>query len=459
MRKFRRIMLVLIASGLIVSLTMIIPAGAASSQKGDVKVMDAELVYAETDSVGTIEKVQVVDWVSLSGDGTVNVREDKGFSGSSKFQGVHGFATPKVEGDQIVWGDLTSKGDAQAIASTQFSKEMVDQAKAKIPLDLHYTYTLDGKKVNPEDITGQSGHFKMELTMTNKSKEKSTVEYKDPDTGQMKQTEVETYLPMVIAPYDWYFDNKVFHNLTADETGVVFFFPDFYQVGWSIPLFPPATKESDTISIEADVTDFRMPVLTLPVAFVFPKTNQIDPLPTFKAGFEQLYGGIKQVDQGIGDTTTTNTLLNGITQVDSGLQQMASTSVGLPYAKANIDSQLIPGVDSLITSGVGSAGAPGTLLYGINESTAGLNAFSAGIGSATGDGTLLYGMNELKTGLDTTKSALGSLITGVAGIIGGLNNPSGVPHPGGAAACAIDPGRHRTGRGYLRVPHEYYYIL
>jgi len=407
MRKLRRILLVLIASGLIVSLTMIIPAGAASSQKGDVKVMDAELVYAETDSVGSIANVQVVDWVSLNGDGTVNVREDKEFSGSSKFQGVHGFATPKVEGDQIVWGDLTSKGDAQAIASTQFSKEMVNQAKAKIPLDLHYTYTLDGKKVNPEDITGQSGHFKMELTMTNQSKEKSTVEYKDPDTGQLKKTEVETYLPMVIAPYDWYFDNKVFHNLTADETGIVFFFPDMYQVGWSIPLFPPATAESNTIFVEADVTDFRMPVLTLPVAFLFPKTNQIDQLPQFKAGFEQLYGGVKQVDQGIGDTTTANTLLNGITQVDSGLQQMASTSVGLPYAKANLDNLLIPGVGEA-AAGIGSTSAPNTLLYGASQSLAGLQSLATGLGNPGQAGTLLDGLAQMQAGLQKMQTAIGS---------------------------------------------------
>ncbi|OFW56616.1 MAG: hypothetical protein A2W01_10100 [Candidatus Solincola sediminis] len=407
MRKFRRILLVLIASGLIISLTMIIPAGAASSSKGDVKVMDAELVYAETDSVGTIEKVQIVDWVSLDGEGTVNVKEKKDLTGNMKFQGVHGFATPKVEGDQIVWGDLTSKGNAQGIASTQLSKEMVEQVKDKIPLDVHYTYTLDGKKVSPEDITGQSGHFKMELTLTNKSKEKSVVEVEDPDTGEMVKTEVETYLPMVIVPYDWYFDNQVFHNLTSDETGITFFFPDFYQVGWSIPLFPPATEASNTIWVEADVTDFRMPVLTLPVAFLFPKTNQRDPLPEFKAGLELLYGGVKQLDEGVGDPATNPSLLYGITKVDQGLQQMADTSAGLPFAKSNLDGQIIPGVEE-IAAGMGSTTTPNTLLYGASQSLAGLQSMATGIGNPGQANTLLDGLAQMQAGLQTMQAGIGS---------------------------------------------------
>lgn len=447
MRKIRRILLVLIASGLIISLTMIIPAGAVTSQKDDVKIFDAELVFAETDSAGSIANIQVVDWVSLSGHGTVNVKEEKSFEGSSSFQGVQGFTKPKVEGDQIVWGDLTAHSDVNAIASTQFTEAMVTEAKTRIPLGIHYSYTLDGKKVTPEEITGKSGHFRLELTLTNNSEEKSIVEVKDPNTGELKKTEVTTYLPIVISPYDWYFDNKVFHNLKSDETGLTFFFPDFYQVGWSIPLFPPATERSTKIWVEADVTNFRMPTLTLPVAFLFPETNQIDTLPQFKAGLDQLYGGVKQVDEGIGDPSAENTLLWAMTQIDGALQQMASTSEGVPVAQAAIDTQMIPGVEQMyagtdtllwadsqvadgllsMSMGIGDAASPNTLLNALALTKAGLEEMAAGIGSATTPDTLLYAASQVTGGLGTVKTgaqqiSAGLGTTGTANtVIWGLN--------------------------------------
>ena len=131
--------------------------------------------------------------------------------------------------------------------------------------------------------------------MKNTSKEKREVEYEDPATGQMKKGEVDVYLPLVILPYDWYFDNKVFFNLECDETGIIVPMPDFYNVGWSIPLFPPATEESHTIWVAADVKNFKMPPLTLSVNFVFPHTNQSNPLELLGPAIKQVYGGVKQL--------------------------------------------------------------------------------------------------------------------------------------------------------------------
>lgn len=417
----------LVASILVVSLSMILPAGAQSPER-DVTIYNQELVLCDTNGIGEIEKVRVFDWVSLSGDGTVEVRKEKTFGGDvGRWQGVHGFTTPVVEDGYIVWKDLSVDGNRNVLAGTELSgDEALEETRMKIPIEIYYEYWFDEdpedsvpaeKIADPAKITGKSGHFRMECTMTNTSAETTEVEYEDPETGEMIETEVETYLPCVIAPYDFYFDNTVFYNLEADPTGIVFYMPDFYQVGWSVPLFPPATEASHTIWVEADVKNFRLPPFTLPVAFIFPETNQTDPTALFKSGLEMLYDGVKELGtgledavEGVGSQGTPDTLLYGISQVDSGLSQLASASEGLPAAAAAIDSQLIPGVDQL-RAGIGSETTPDTLLYADALAIQGLQGISAGIGDAGADGTLLYAMAAIQAGLNDMLAGIGSAST------------------------------------------------
>jgi hypothetical protein len=435
MRKMKRFLLVILAAALVISLTMILPAGAATTRSADVKVLDQELVLCETNSWGEIIDVQVVNWLGLSGNGTVDVKKQKSFSENSEWQGVEGFTTPTDEGDYITWKGLNVDGNSNMVAATKLSSDMKNEAKTRIPLKLEYTYWLDGQKVKVEDITGKSGHFKMELKMTNTSREKTKVKVKDPDTGKTIETTAETYLPIVIAPYDWYFDNTVFFNLETDPTGIVFPMPEFYQTGWSIPLFPPATTDTDTIWVEADVKNFHMPNLTLPVAFVFPQTNQTDLVSAFKSGFEDLYSGVKQlqdgiqqkvINEGLGDTSMPTTLIGGMALVDDGLQQMAGAA-GIPQMKTPLDEQLIPGVASAaegagalaagtdvvsagletIYAGIGASTTPNTLLYAMNAMEEGLNESAAGIGSSSTPGTLLYAANAIIGGLAAIRAGVG----------------------------------------------------
>ena len=418
MKKLKRTFVVLIALGMIVSLTMVIPASAQNSSQERVKVEDSEFVFATMNSSGEIAGIQLFDWLSLSGDGTVEVKEVQSIEGDTSWQGVRGFTKPTMEDGYIVWPEISVDGNSNVIANTKFSESMVEEAKMKIPLDVRFRYYFDGAPVKDNDlesITGKSGRFKMEVTFKNDSKELTEVEYEDLDTGEMVTEMVETYLPMVILPYDWYFDNTIFFNLEADPTGVVVWMPDFYNVGWSIPLFPPATGESHLISVAADVVDFQMPPLTLAVAFDFPETNQVNPLVFIRPAMEQIYDGLKTVNEGIGTPTTDPSLLFGITAVDDGLQQMAA---GLPEAPSNLNSKLIPGVNQMV-AGIGSPTTDGTLLYANTAVTGGLQGMSAGIGSATTPETLLFAIDAILTNLQAISAGLGSP-TNPTSIIGGI---------------------------------------
>lgn len=436
MRRTKKIFVTVMALAVAASMSVIVvPAGAAGTSKQEVQVFDYELALCNVDHSGEIESIKVVEWLALKGDGEVDFREKAAFDDLGRFQGVRGFSGPSVEGDELVWDGLSADGNSNVLAATDLSEANVETAKKRIPLKVEFTYEWDGKRVkDPEELTGKSGHFKLYCEFTNQSKETTTLEYKDPETGEMKEKQAETYLPMVIQPYDWVWDNTVYYNLETDPTGLTFWMPDTYQTGWSVPLFPPATEESHTITVEADVKNFKLPPLTIVVAFVFPKTNQIDTLPTFKAGLVQLYDGVKQLNaglddavKGVGDPGTADTLLFGITAIDDGLRQMADAAEGVPYAKANIDRAMIPGVKEA-AAGIGSETAENTLLWAGAQAQAGLQGIAAGIGSMDTDPSLLYAMAQMGVGLEDIKSGVGSetadgtLLYAITQMQGGLND-------------------------------------
>ncbi len=288
---------------------------------------------------------------------------------------------PELDGDYLVWKNVGTGTNSNTVSDTQFSKSMVTEAKTRIPLDVSYKYYFNDKLVNsPKDIEGKTGHFRLEASFTNTSSEKTPVKYKDPDTGETVVAKTDVYLPLVIQPYLWKFDNQHFFNVETDPTAVTIYKPDAVQPGWTIPLFPPATDDTAKIWVEADVKDFSMPVLTLAVAFVFPESNQKDALEQLTPGIKALYEGIKQLDgglntavAGLGSAATPDTLIYGISQIYDGLLTLSSNTEGLGAAKAGLDNQIIPGVDKMI---------PGVdQLYGGTDLVlGGLAGLKAGVG-------------------------------------------------------------------------------
>ncbi len=391
------------------------PAASAEHVEEGIEIMSSEAVTLDTDFRGEIQKGRIITFFGLTGSGETEVAKANGLGGEGRWQGVHAFTTPRLEEDALVWRNLRVDGLRNVMSLMEFGGEVAEEVRLRVPLRLEYRYFLDGERVeDPNQITGRDGHFRLELTMTNTSAEKRMVQYQDPETGETVEKQVEVYLPLVILPYDWYFDNDVYYNLQADPTGVVVPLPDHWQVGWSIPLFPPATSDTHTIWVEADVRDFRLPPLVLSANFIFPQTNQRDPLAEFVTGLKQLYDGVKQLhvgllegEQGLGGPEQEGTLLYGTNAILDGLKRMASASSGLPYAKANLDSRIIPGINQ-ITDGMGSPDSPGTVLYGISESTKGLMQILAGIGGCDVADTLLYAMTAFGDGLRRIQAGIGS---------------------------------------------------
>ncbi|RJP34786.1 MAG: hypothetical protein C4536_02290 [Actinobacteria bacterium] len=409
--KYRSKVLVsaVVAAAVVFTMIAFFPAASAEPAENEIDIISSEAVVLDTDYRGNIESARVVTFFGLTGEGSVDVVKDKDLEGNSPWQGVHGFTTPVVEGDTLVWRGLDVDGLRNVMSSSEIkSEEMIKELRIRIPLDLKYIYEWNGEVINdPNEITGQDGHLRLSLVMRNKSEETTVLEYEDPVTGEIKTEEVETYLPLVILPYDWYFPNDVFFNLEADPTGVVVPLPERYQVGWSIPLFPPATEEENIIWIEADVKNFALPPLVLSANFIFPQTNQRDTLPEFIVGLEMLFDGVRQMHEGLGSPETEDTLLYGAAAVKDGLEQMAA---GLPEAEAALNTQLIPGVDEAV-AGIGDPGTPDTLSYAIDATSVGLLSMLGGIGGPDVANSALYALSAMNAGLEEMSSGIGSVDT------------------------------------------------
>jgi len=408
---------------IVVVLLLILPLASIKGDTGvttDAKVVvnDYQLVTVDQEPSGATDAVKVVDWVALDGKGTVTVDRPTGFKNDPKIQPLNGFTTPEVSNNHIIYKDVSVDGARNLITLNTPNQQSADNALQKLPIEVKYSYWLDGRKINNlKDIGGKSGHFRMELFMKNTSKTKKLVTYKDSVTGKEVSEVAETYLPLVIQPTNWFFDNTKFHNMKTDPTGLIFYLPTVYQPGWVVPLFPPATEDNFTIWMEADVTNFSMDPLSLAIAFVYPHTNQTDPLPQFSAGLTELYGGVGQLGAGLaqavaglGSTSTDQTLLFGINAIFGGLQQMADPAVGLPAAEAALSGQLIPGVEQL-NAAFGSATTPDSLLFGVNAINDGMAQMQAGIGSPTTPDTLLFGSTAITGGLNTIAQGIGSPTT------------------------------------------------
>lgn len=417
-KKFSILALGLIPLLLVVTL---LPAGAETAlrEKGDER--SQELVVCETDASGIIQEIRVFDTLGIadSGQGSVDVKEEYLFAGDdpAKIVGVTSSAKPEIDGDYMVWKGVNTDTNSNIIADIQFSKAMVDEAKTRIPLKVTYQYFFDGKLVEgPEAIVGKTGHFRLEATFVNTSGEMTPIPYKDPTTGETLFQRTDVYLPLVIQPYDWKFDNQHFFNLKTDPMAVIIPKPDVTQPGWTIPLFPPATEPKQSIWVEADVKDFRMPALALVIAFKFPTTNQANALETLGPGLEDLYGGIITLDEGLnkavaglGSAATPDTLIYGIGQIYDGLLKLSSNTEGLGKAKAGLDSQLIPGVNQLYGGINQMYGGSGLLIDSMGAAKAGVAELSAGIdqimlGISTGsmsDPGLKEGLQQMVAGLNT----------------------------------------------------------
>lgn len=219
------------------------------------------------------------------------------------------------------------------------------KSNAALPLETSISYELDGKQIDPDDLAGKSGHLKMTVNVTNTQKKEYTVNGVTYEVAKPFYTVVGGM-----------FDNETFKNITIDH-GMT---QDDSSSNIAAAVMMPGLKDSlgqlltgdlsslndylfDSITIEADVTDFSSPTMMMAASTdlsalkkemkedklegtdLFSQLDELDAATqklidgskTLYEGADKLKDGANQVNDGVG------TLVNGTSTLTDGTSQLA----------------------------------------------------------------------------------------------------------------------------------------
>lgn len=219
------------------------------------------------------------------------------------------------------------------------------KSNAALPLETSISYELDGKQIDPDDLAGKSGHLKMTVNVTNTQKKEYTVNGVTYEVAKPFYTVVGGM-----------FDNETFKNITIDH-GMT---QDDSSSNIAAAVMMSGLKDSlgqlltgdlsslndylfDSITIEADVTDFSSPTMMMAASTdlsalkkemkedklegtdLFSQLDELDAATqklidgskTLYEGADKLKDGANQVNGGVG------TLVNGTSTLTDGTSQLA----------------------------------------------------------------------------------------------------------------------------------------
>ena len=300
---------------------------------GTLLVTGALPVNAEdTTSDGTTKDESV--YVVLNADGSVS-----NVTVSDQLHNANGFSNYQDKSDLKNVQNLKSDDPVQSSSDgytwTTTDTDIYYQGKTTkaLPLDTTIEYKLDGKTVDPKDIVGKSGHLSMTFNIKNTQTKQYTIDGKTYTVCQ----------PFYVAAGGM-LDQDHFTNVTIDHGTVS------TDTSHSIALavMMPGMKDSigqfltgdlsslndylfDTITIEADVTDFESPTMMMAASTdlsalkgelkddgAFDTTDLFDQLDKLDDATKQLIDGASALNDGA------QSLLDGIASLNNGTASIVS---------------------------------------------------------------------------------------------------------------------------------------
>jgi putative membrane protein len=398
------------------------PALAAASS-GDVQVTNTETVQAYLDATGDVDVARVYEQVAMQGKGTVNLVNPVETHGLRNLDGFSGFQVKN--GDMV--GTYAVDGEQRLRSVSDFTK--------KLPLDVHVTYTLDGKPVAPGDVVGQSGTLAVQYTVRNVTGRQQSVSFDD-GTGKTTTTSADVVLPMVgslttVLPAG-------FTDVSSDEAAIAGDGHGGTQLSFTMALFGPIGAPEATFGYQAKITDGVIPKATLAALPISPLDS-----PSFKGGAASyksgaetgaaLTAGATQIDANLLKLRDgASQLLAGLIKLKDGANQLHSGLAGqaAPGARALADGarQLKDGTGQLAAGASKAKTGSAQVSGGATQLAGGARRLAGGAAQVdTGAGQLLNGLTQagtqapqLLTGLAQVSSGLDLVDGGLAQLYGGI---------------------------------------
>ena len=332
----------------------------------EAEIFKDETVYVMAKADGTVDKIIVSDWIK-NNKGADTIRD---LNTVGDIENVKTDASFTLDSDNMrVW---EANGEDLYLKGT---------GKQPLPVDLTVTYSLDGKVISPEALSGKSGKVTIRFDYTNNAYETVKIDGKDE----------RIYVPFLMMS-GMILDGEKFSNVTVTNGKVISDGDRTMLAGIAFPgLQHDLGLTRDEIDIpsyfevNADVKDFELGA-TVTIA-ANPLTKDIDPdeldsLDDLKASMNTLESAM-------------TALIDGSSQLYTGLDTLLEKS-----------GTLSEGVDALY------AGAE-QLSDGAAQVDDGAKELSKGAATLS-DGTITLdlGALDLSSGLKTLDSNSGALNTG-----------------------------------------------
>lgn len=357
-----------------------------------------ETVYALLSADGTIEQTIVSEWLK-NPKGNTTLTDKTNLSDITVVKGDAQYSK-KDSGNQIVW---TNNGSDIYYQGT---------SDKELPVDVHISYELDGKKVTADELSGASGHLKITFTYTNHLSKEITIQ------GE-KQT---IYQPFVMIS-GMIFDNNNAQNIIMNHGSIVNSGDDTVAFGVALP----GLKESlgldditdddgklidvdipEEVTVEADVADFSL-MMTLTIASNTALSqlglDDIDSIDDLKADLDKL-------------TDAMNDIIDGATQLNDGAIELKDGTFSLSdgtQTLSNGTTDLSEGAQSLSDGAAQVNDGTVALKNGLNDLKENAPALVSGVSSLT------MGADQLSSGLNTIIGNNTSLNAGAFQITDGLS--------------------------------------
>ena len=422
-RKMKRKITASLAASLavVVGAVPVLAAESSIKQLNTDNVYKEETVYVNADASGNQTSVIVSNWLKNAG----SEKELEDSSILKDIQNVKGDETYQASGNSLTW--KTEGKDIYYQGSTD----------KKLPVFVHFTYYLDGKEMNPSDLSGKSGRLRIKVAYENNTRQ----------TVEIDGKKESIYTPFALLT-GMILPDEIFSNVTIDNGKVISDGQRSIVLGIAMPGLTDSlglnkTDSSadllsldipETLEISADVENFSMdPTFTIALSDIldFLDTNGISDMSeltealddleeatlqlvdgseelfngtdTLNSNYQELDSGIQTLKAGI-DTAASgsNTLAEGITTYINGAAQLSDGAVSY----VNGEQQIADGARQLEPLIAG--------LNNIHEGTALLYSAMDGQGSADEDlrvasGQLAAGTQLLKDNLDKMSGILDSL--------------------------------------------------
>ncbi len=346
-----------------------------------------ETVYVSLDNNGEVNKIEVVNWLHISLEASKKALEGP-FVDYGKYKSLKnltGDEQSELTNESVIW-------PMTAFEATNFFYSGI--AEKELPLEITIKYYLEGKEIDPGDLSGKSGDLKIYFSLENRTAQKEPIKY----SGYYDETiekEQDYYIPFAVQ-ISLELDVEKFSDFKCDGGNLVVIGKTANISFSSIP-YPDEEFEVEMYGENIEINPINVTILPQEIP-------ALTDLEESEESLKELADGLTDMDQGTSD------LLEGMDEVIDGVGEFKENSQELTDAISEINhgTYTLNQESDGITRGMDS----------IKDGLGRLKEQSGQINSAVGE--LDNGAFSMLSGIQQAASGMSELENASAGILGGL---------------------------------------